>query len=96
VSNYRPVSILNNFFELFEFIIHDHVLHYTKCNPNQHGFTKTTSTVTSLVTFLDFLTPVRGQRQADSILIFQVILTLPLIICSSDSLMLILAGFAVT
>jgi hypothetical protein len=68
VSNYRPISILNNFSKLFESIIHDHVLHFVKLNPNQHGFTRTKSTVTNLVTFLDFLTPVvRGQRQADAV-----------------------------
>jgi hypothetical protein len=39
VSNYRPISILNNFSVLFEFITHDHVLCYVKLNPNQHGFT---------------------------------------------------------
>jgi hypothetical protein len=50
MSNYRPISILNNFSKLFEFTIHDHVLHYAKFNPNQHGFTRTKSTVTNLVT----------------------------------------------
>jgi hypothetical protein len=68
VSNYRPISVLNNFAKLFEFIIHDHVSHFAKFNPNQHGFTRTKSTVTNLVTFLDLLTPVvRGQRQADAV-----------------------------
>jgi hypothetical protein len=37
VNNYRPISILNNFSKLFEFIAHDHILHYTKFNPNQHS-----------------------------------------------------------
>jgi hypothetical protein len=67
-SNYRPISILNNFSKLLEFIIHDHVLHYVKLNPNQHDFTKSKSTVTNLVTFLDFMTLVfRSQRQADAV-----------------------------
>jgi hypothetical protein len=67
MSNYRPISILKNFSNLFEFIIHD-VSHYAKFNLNQHGFTRTKSTDTNLVTFLDFLTPVvRGQGQADAI-----------------------------
>jgi hypothetical protein len=53
---------------MFEFIIHDHVLHYVKLNPNQHGFTRTKYTVTNLVTFLDFPSPiVSGQRQADAV-----------------------------
>jgi hypothetical protein len=55
VNNYRPISILNDFSKLFEFIIRDHVSHYAKFNPNQHGFTRTKSTVTNLVTFLDFV-----------------------------------------
>jgi hypothetical protein len=58
VSNYRPVSILSNFSKLFEFVIHDHVSHYAKFNSNQHGFTRTKSTLTNLVTFLDFFTPI--------------------------------------
>jgi hypothetical protein len=68
-SNYRPTFILNNnYSKLLEFIIHDHVSHYVKLNPNQHGFTKSKSTVTNLVTFLDFMTPVvRNQRQADAV-----------------------------
>jgi hypothetical protein len=45
VSNYRPISILNNFSNLFEFIVHDHVLHYTKLSPNQRGFAKSKSTL---------------------------------------------------
>jgi hypothetical protein len=68
VRNCRPISVLNNFSKLFQFIIHDHVLHYITLNPNQHGFTKSKSTVTNLVTFLDFMTPVvRGQRQAGAV-----------------------------
>jgi tRNA A58 N-methylase Trm61 len=62
MSNYRPISILNNFSKLFEFTIHHHFSYYAKCNPNQHGFSKTKYTVTYLVTPV-----VRGQRQADAI-----------------------------
>jgi hypothetical protein len=42
VSNYRPISILNNFSKLVEFIIHDNVSHYFKhnLNPYEHGLTK--------------------------------------------------------
>jgi hypothetical protein len=66
VSNYRSIYILNNFSKLFEFIIQDHVLHYIKFNPNQHGFTK--STVTDLAKFLDFMTHiVCGHRQVDAV-----------------------------
>jgi hypothetical protein len=38
MSNYRCIYILSNFSKLFEFIIHEHVSHYAKFNPNQHGF----------------------------------------------------------
>jgi hypothetical protein len=48
VSSYRPISILNNFSKLFEFIVHDHILHFVKFNPNQHGFTRSKSTNISL------------------------------------------------
>jgi hypothetical protein len=62
------ISTLNNFSKLLEIIIHDHVLLYVKLNPNQLGFTRSKSTVTNLVTFLDFVTPVvRSQRQADAV-----------------------------
>jgi hypothetical protein len=59
------------------------VCFYAKFNPNQHGFTRTKSTVTNLVIFLDFLTPfVCGQHPADAIyiLIFLMLRTLSLII----------------
>jgi hypothetical protein len=38
VSNYRPISILNNFFKIFEFIIYDHLYNFFKyrLNPSQH------------------------------------------------------------
>jgi hypothetical protein len=70
VSNYRPISILNNFSKLFELIIHDHVSHYlkSKLNPCQHGYTKSKAAITILVTCLDFITPLVGsQGQADAI-----------------------------
>jgi hypothetical protein len=70
VSNYRPISILNTFSKIFELAIHDHVSHYlkSKLNPYQHGFTKSKSTITNLVTYLDFITPlVSYQGQADAI-----------------------------
>jgi hypothetical protein len=67
VSNYRPISILNNS-KILECIIHDHVSHYTKLHPNQNGFSKSKSAVANLVTFLDLVTPaVRSQRQVDAL-----------------------------
>jgi hypothetical protein len=101
MSNHRPISILNNFLKLFEYIIHDHVSQYAKFDPNKHGFTRIKSTVTSLVTFLNFLTSVvRGQRQADA-KYFDLSNAFDLIPHNmlwinwipSDSLLLLLAGF---
>jgi hypothetical protein len=70
VSNYRPISLLNNFSKVFEFAIHDHMSHYFKhkLHPSQHGFLKYKSTTTTLATYLDFISPlVSSQRQVDSI-----------------------------
>jgi hypothetical protein len=70
VSNYRPISLLNNFSKAFEFAIHGHMSHYSKhkINLSQHGFLKFKSTTTNLVTYLDFISPlVISQRQVDSI-----------------------------
>jgi hypothetical protein len=46
LSNYRAISILDNFSKVFEFVIHDHVSHYVKSKLNccQHGFMKSRST----------------------------------------------------
>jgi hypothetical protein len=65
-----PISLLSNFSKIFEFVIHDHVSHYlkSKSSPHQHGFSKTRSTSTNLVTYVDFISPVvDSQRQADAI-----------------------------
>jgi hypothetical protein len=83
VSNYQLISVLNTLSKLFELVIHDHVSHYlkSKLNPCQHGFTKSKSTITNLVTYLDFITPVvSSQGQADAIY-FAVLSTLSLIPC---------------
>jgi hypothetical protein len=55
--NYRPASILNNFSKVSEFIIYEHVFYYFKSKLNicQHGFTKSKTTVTNLVTYLDLV-----------------------------------------
>jgi hypothetical protein len=64
------ISILNNFSKLFELVIHDHISHYLKfkLNPCQHGFTKSKSTITNLVSYLETISPlVTSQGQADAI-----------------------------
>jgi hypothetical protein len=68
VGNYRPISILNNFSKIFESIVHDHLSFYFKfkLHSNQHGFVKSKSTVTNLVTYLnDVLPSVCSQGQFD-------------------------------
>jgi hypothetical protein len=68
MSNSRPISLISNLSKLFEFITHSHILNYIKINPNQHGLDKSKSTVTNLVSFLDFMASVvRGQRQDDGL-----------------------------
>jgi hypothetical protein len=70
VSNYKPISLLNNFSKVFGFVIHDHMSHYLKhtLNPSQHDFLKFKSKTTNLITYPDFIFPlVRYQRQVDSV-----------------------------
>jgi hypothetical protein len=70
VSNYRSISILNNFSKIFEFIVYDHLYNFFKyrLNPSQHGFRKFSSTATSVVTYLNSIIPsVSSQGQTDSV-----------------------------
>jgi hypothetical protein len=63
VINFRPISLLNNVFQLYEFIIHDNVLHYVNLIPitwfhQNYQFGD----------ILDLVTPVvSGQLQVDAI-----------------------------
>jgi hypothetical protein len=70
VSNYWAISLVSNFSKVFELVIHDHISHYlkSKISPYQHGFTKTKSTSTNLVAYVDFIAPLVGsQSQVDAI-----------------------------
>lgn len=70
IKNYRPISILNNFSKLFEIIIHKHISFYinNKINSSQHGFIKSKSTTTNLISYLNVIVPViESQGQTDSI-----------------------------
>jgi hypothetical protein len=69
VRNYRPIAILTNFSKIFKFIIHYHIYIFFKSKLNsQHGFIKSICTITNLVTFLDFVTPlVCSQDQVHSV-----------------------------
>jgi hypothetical protein len=65
-----PFVYLIIFFKLFYLVIHDHVSHYLKLklSPSHHGFTKSKSIITNLVTYIDVITPLVGsQGQADAI-----------------------------
>lgn len=56
ITNYRPISILNSFSKIFEKLVHSVV--YTQVAPfinnNQHGFVKTRSTISNLMSFVDY------------------------------------------
>jgi hypothetical protein len=70
VSNYRHISILNNFSKIFEFVVYDHLYYFFKyrLNPTQHGFRKFSSTATNLVTYLNSIMPsLSTQGQTDSV-----------------------------
>lgn len=69
-KSYRPISLLPNFSKLFEKIIVDHISCHVKnfLSPHQHGFVQGRSTVTNLVSFLQFTTPaVIDRLQVDTI-----------------------------
>jgi hypothetical protein len=70
MTNYRHISLLNNFSKFFEIIIHDQLSYYfkSKLHPSQHGCIKSKSTVTNLITYLNTVTPiVSSQGQMDAI-----------------------------
>jgi hypothetical protein len=69
---FRPTSVLFNFSKVtvLEFIIHD-LCHYFEqtLNPCEHGFT----TVTSLVTYLDYVTPLVCSQGQVGVICFDLI-----------------------
>jgi hypothetical protein len=70
VSNYRQITILNHFSIIFESIIRDQLSFYFKfkLHPSQHGFIKSKSTATNLVTYLNSITAsASSQGQTDTI-----------------------------
>ena len=56
-NNYKPVSVLCTFSEIFEKIMCDRVAAFLEIfqtlHDNQYGFTKTSSTHMALLTFID-------------------------------------------
>jgi hypothetical protein len=109
----RETALLNKITDLYQFsvpfpkylkiLIHGHVSHHlnSKFNPLQHGYIKSKSPSTNLLTFLDFsILLVNSQRQVDAILS-----TLSILFCmhyffvnvtKSDYLLLMLLGSTVT
>jgi hypothetical protein len=69
VTNYRPITILNNFSNIFESIIRQLSFYFKfKLHPSQHGFIKSKSTATNLVTYLNSIkASVSSQGQTDTI-----------------------------
>nr|CAH7714539.1 unnamed protein product [Callosobruchus chinensis] len=57
ISNYRPISILNNFAKVLEIILYNRIyLGATNCiSIDQHGFMKSRSTLTNLAVFSQYL-----------------------------------------
>ncbi|CAK1588779.1 unnamed protein product [Parnassius mnemosyne] len=70
VSNYRPISILSTFPKIFESLVCPYIQNYTKqfITDDQHGFVKSRSTCSNLVTFVETLVKtVDMQQQIDVI-----------------------------
>jgi hypothetical protein len=70
VTYYRPITTLNNFSKICEGIKHDQLSFYFKfkLHPSQHGFIKSKSIATNLVTYLNSITAsVSSQGQTDII-----------------------------
>ena len=70
MNNYRPISVLSIFSQIFEIIIHEHISHHSKSkfNPCHHGFIKSKFISTHLVAYLDIITPlVHSQHQVEAI-----------------------------
>ena len=70
VSNYRPISLLNNFAKIFESILYKYIYREVKryISPYQHGFMEKRSTVTNLVCFSQFaIEAVDNKCQVDTI-----------------------------
>jgi hypothetical protein len=68
VSYYRPASPLNNISKTFEFVVHGLVSHYLrfKLNLFKQSITKSKSSFSNLLTYLDITIPlVDFQRQVD-------------------------------
>lgn len=57
ISNYRPISILNNFSKIIEICLYNYIMNHIKHEiiDEQHGFIINKSTVTNLITLTNFI-----------------------------------------
>lgn len=64
VSNYRPVSILNNFAKIFEMAVYTRLFAEVKqaISPFQHGFFVGRSTVSNLICFSQYVSEILDNR----------------------------------
>lgn len=69
LTNYRPISILSNFSNIFDSVIHDSLFFFsveTKCC--EHAFIKPETTSSNLVTYLHHVDPfISSHRHGDVI-----------------------------
>ena len=68
IENCRPILLLDNSSEVFEFLIHDHLSYCfrRKLSSSQHRFFQSKPTIT-MVSYLDFISPlVCSQQQVDT------------------------------
>lgn len=59
LSNYRPISLLSVFSKIFEKLLASRIIKFLEANkiisPNQHGFRNNHSTISALVSILDYI-----------------------------------------
>nr|CAH7725950.1 unnamed protein product [Callosobruchus chinensis] len=65
MSNYRGISILNNFAKVFEMMVYSMVYYDIKqsISPSQHGFMRGRSTTSNLVTITQYISDALDSRQ---------------------------------
>jgi hypothetical protein len=86
VTNYTPISLLNNFSKIFKIIIHDQLSYYfkSKLHLSQHGFIKSKSTVINLTTHLNKFTPVvcrKGRWTLFALILVKPLIKFPIVCC---------------
>lgn len=66
ISNYRPISVLNNFSKVFEICIYNRVFYSVSpfLTEAQHGFVPKSSTVTNLATSTQYIHEAFNEKTA--------------------------------